>query len=152
LSVISSPRFSGGEQNRNNRLDKTQVDIQQRILTFVTRTNWILFAVASAMGFLLMPADFAGGILCGGLLVTANFHLLARTLKKALTPPHLTSHNVVIAKYFIRFVASGFIIFILIAGHFVNPLGLIIGLSVVVFSIMLATLCELKKLIFKEAV
>ena len=128
------------------------MDIQQRILTFVTRTNWILFAVASALGFLLMPADFAGGILCGGLLVTANFHLLARTLKKALTPPHLTSHNVVIAKYFIRFVASGFIIFILIAGHFVNPLGLIIGLSVVVFSIMLATVCELKKLIFKEAV
>ena len=128
------------------------MEIQQRILTFVTRTNWILFAVASAMGFLLMPVDFAGGILCGGLLVTANFHLLARTLKKALSPPHLTSYNVVIAKYFIRFVASGFIIFILIAGNFVNPLGLIIGLSVVVFSIMLATLCELKKLIFKEAV
>jgi hypothetical protein len=30
--------------------------------------------------------------------------------------------------------------------------GLIIGLSVVVFSIMLATLCEIKKLFFKEAV
>ena len=99
-----------------------------------------------------MPADFAMGILFGGLLVTANFHLLARTLKKALTPPHLTSHNVVIAKYFIRFIASGFIIFVLIAGHFVNPLGLVIGLSIVVFSIMLATLREFKKLIFKEAV
>ncbi len=128
------------------------MEIQQRILTFVTRTNWILFAIASTLGFLLMPVDFAVGILCGGLLVTANFHLLARTLRKALTPPHLTSHNVVIAKYFIRFIASGFIIFILIAGHIVNPLGLIIGLSVVVFSIMLATLCEIKKLIFKEAV
>ena len=128
------------------------MEIQQRILTFITRTNWILFAVASTLGFLLMPVDFAVGILCGGLLVTANFHLLARTLRKALTPPHLTSHNVVIAKYFIRFIASGFIIFILIAGHIVNPLGLIIGLSVVVFSIMLATLCEIKKLIFKEAV
>ncbi len=128
------------------------MEIQKRILTFVTRTNWILFAVASTLGFLLMPVDFAVGILCGGLLVTANFHLLARTLRKALTPPHLTSHNVVIAKYFMRFIASGFIIFILIAGHIVNPLGLIIGLSVVVFSIMLATLCEIKKLIFKEAV
>lgn len=128
------------------------MEIQQRILTFVTRTNWILFVVASTLGFLLMPVDFAVGILCGGLLVTANFHLLARTLRKALTPPHLTSHNVVIAKYFIRFIASGFIIFILIAGNIVNPLGLIIGLSVVVFSIMLATLCEIKKLIFKEAV
>jgi hypothetical protein len=128
------------------------VEIQQRILTFVTRTNWILFVIASVLGFILMPAEFAGGILCGGLLVTANFHLLARTLKKALTPPHLSSHNLVIAKYFLRFIASGFIIFTLIAGHFVNPLGLIIGLSVVVFSIMLATLCELKKLIFKEAI
>ena len=128
------------------------MEIQQRILAFVTRTNWVLFAVASIAGFILTPTSFAGGILCGGLLVTANFHLLARTLKKALTPPHLASHNVVIAKYFLRFIASGFIIFILIAGHFVNTLGLIIGLSVVVFSIMLATLCELKKLIFKEAV
>jgi hypothetical protein len=128
------------------------VEIQQRILTFVTRTNWILCAITSIAGFLLLPFNFALGILCGGLLVTTNFHLLARTLKNALIPSHLASYNVVIAKYFMRFIASGFIIFVLIAGHFVNPLGLIIGLSVVVFSIMLATLCEFKKLIFKEAV
>jgi hypothetical protein len=128
------------------------VEIQKRIVTFVTRANWILFAVTSIVGFIFMPAGFARGIFFGGLLVTANFHLLARTLKKALTPPHLTSHNVVIAKYFMRYIGSGFIIFVLIAGHFVNPLGLIIGLSIVVFSIMLATLCEFKKLIFKEAV
>ena len=128
------------------------MEIQQRILTFVTRTNWILCAITSIAGFLLLPFDFALGILCGGLLVTTNFHLLARTLKNALIPSHLVSHNVVIAKYFMRFIASGFIIFVLIAGHFVNPLGLIIGLSIVVSSIMLATLCELKKLIFKEAV
>ena len=128
------------------------MEIQQRILSFVTRANWILFVITSGVGFFIFTPAFAGGILCGGLLVTDNFHLLARTLKRALTPPNLTSHNVVIAKYFLRFIASGFVIFILIAGHFVNPLGLIIGLSVVVFSIMLATLCELKKLIFKEAV
>ena len=126
--------------------------IQERILKFVTRTNWVLLIVTSALGLAFLPIDFAKGILYGGLIVTINFHLLSRTLKKALTPPHLSSHNVVIAKYFLRFIASGFVIFILIAGQFVNPLGLIIGLSVVVFSIMLATLCELKKLIFKEAV
>jgi len=128
------------------------VDIQKRILTFVTRSNWILFLAASILGFLLLPADFAKGVLFGGLLVTVNFHLLAGTLRKALTPPHLSSHNLVIAKYFLRFIGSGFIIFILIAGNYVNPVGLVIGLSVVVFSIMLATLCEITKLIFKEAV
>jgi len=128
------------------------VEIQKRILTFVTRSNWILFLAASIMGFVLLPADFARGVLFGGLLVTLNFHLLAGTLRKALTPPHLSSHNVIIAKYYLRFIGSGFIIFILIAGNYVNPVGLIIGLSVVVFSIMLATLCEITKLIFKEAV
>ena len=128
------------------------MEIQKRILTFITRSNWILFLTASIIGFVLLPADFARGVLFGGLLVTLNFHLLAGTLRKALTPPHLSSHNVVIAKYYLRFIGSGFIIFILIAGNYVNPLGLIIGLSVVVFSIMLATLCEITKLIFKEAV
>lgn len=128
------------------------MEIQKRILTFVTRSNWILFLVISILGFLLLPADFARGMLFGGLLVTLNFHLLAKTLKSALTPPHLSSHNVVIAKYFLRFLGSGFIIFILIAGNFVHPLGLIIGLSVVVLSILLATMREIAKLIFKEAV
>ena len=128
------------------------MEIQQRILIFVTRTNWILFAAASIIGFLLFPANYARGLFFGGLLVTVNFHLLARTLRTALTPPHLSSHNVVIAKYFLRFIGSGFIIFVLIAGRFVHPVGLIIGLSVVVFSIILATLREFTKLIFKEAV
>ncbi len=128
------------------------MEIQKRILTFVTRSNWVLFLATSIAGFVLLPADFARGVLFGGLLVTLNFHLLAGTLRKALTPPHLSSHNVVIAKYYLRFIGSGFIIFILIAGNYVNPVGLIIGLSVVVFSIMLATLCEITKLIFKEAV
>jgi hypothetical protein len=133
-------------------LKTVKVEIQKRILTFVTRSNWILFLVISILGFLLLPADFARGLLFGGLLVTLNFHLLAKTLKSALTPPHISSHNVVIAKYFLRFIGSGFIIFILIAGNFVDPLGLIIGLSVVVLSILLATMREIAKLIFKEAV
>ena len=128
------------------------MDIQQRIIKFVTRSNWILFGVASILGFALFSAHVALGILCGGLLVTVNFHLLAKTLKKALTPPHLASHNLVLAKYYLRFLVSGFVIFLLIAGHIVHPVGLVIGLSVVVFSIILATLCEVKKLIFKEAV
>jgi hypothetical protein len=128
------------------------MDIQQRILSFVTRTNWILFVAASLAGIILAPPAFARGIFFGGLLVTVNFHLLARTLRKAFTPPQLASPNAVLAKYYIRFIASGFIIFILIAGRLVNPVGLVLGLSVVVASIILVTLREAKNLIFKEAV
>lgn len=103
------------------------------------------------LGFLLASVDFACGILFGGLLVTINFHMLYRTLKKALQPPHLSSVGSILAKYYIRFVLSGIIIFFLIFSHIVDPLGLFVGLSVVVASIMLASLCEFSKLIFKEA-
>jgi prepilin signal peptidase PulO-like enzyme (type II secretory pathway) len=128
------------------------LEIQQRIINFVTRSNWILFGVATILGFALFAPNVALGILFGGLLVTINFHLLSKTLKKALTPPHLASHNLVLAKYYLRFLVSGFIIFLLIASHIVHPVGLVIGLSVVVFSIILATILEVKKLICKEAV
>jgi hypothetical protein len=127
------------------------VEIQQRLLKFVIRTNWILFSIASIIGLVVSPPDFASGIVFGGLIVTLNFHLLYRTLKKAFRPSHLVSHNVVIAKYYIRFIISGFIIFVLISGHYVDPLGLVIGLSIVIASITLATISELTKLIFKEA-
>ncbi len=132
--------------------EKTETSlIQKNLLTFVTRANWLVFAAASVGGFILASPDMLWGILFGGLIVTINFHLLSRTLKKSLTPSNLTSHNVILAKYYVRFILSGFIIFILISGHYVHPLGLFIGLSVVVASIMLATLRELKNLFFKEA-
>ncbi len=128
------------------------MNIQKRLLNFVTRANWALFVITSITGFIVASPAFAWGILCGGLIVTINFHALSKTLKNALTPPHISSHNVVLAKYYIRFIITGIIIFILISTHFVNPLGLIIGLSVVVASIILGTLNELKYLIFKEAI
>lgn len=127
------------------------MEIQQRLLKFITRTNWVLFFLASISGVVILPPDFSRGIIFGGLIVTINFHLLYRTLKKAFRPSRLSSHRVVLAKYYIRFLISGAIIFVLISRHYVDPLGLFIGLSVVVASIMLATMCELTKHIFKEA-
>jgi len=126
--------------------------IQQRLLKFITRTNWVLFFAASITGLIVSSPEFAKGIIFGGLIVTINFHMLSRTLKKALSPQKLLSHNVILTKYYIRFIISGLIIFVLISKHYVEPIGLFIGLSVVVASITLATMCELKKIIFKEAI
>ena len=126
--------------------------IQKRILNFVLYTNWILFIITSLGGVLFATPAFARGIFFGGLIVTINFHLLYRTLRKSFTPSNLVSPNVILAKYYVRFFISGIILFILIAGHYVHPLGLFIGLSVVVGSIFLASISEVKKLIFKEAV
>lgn len=128
------------------------VNIQQRLLIFVTRANWVILISIGLVGLLATSPAFARGLIFGGLIVTVNFHLLARTLIKALDPRRLASPNAVLVKYYIRFIVSGVIIFFLIRQHMVNPIGLFIGLSVVVGSITLATMVELKKLIFKEAV
>ncbi len=127
------------------------MNIQQRIVEFVIRSNWILLISISIVGLILTSGDFACGLICGGLITTVNFHLLARTLRKAFTPASLVSHNVILAKYYFRFIVSGVLIFVLISRHWVDPLGLILGLSVVVASIMLATIREFGKHISKEA-
>ncbi len=125
--------------------------IEKRLLKFITATNWLLFFAVTISGFILGPKHFALGILAGGLIVTVNFQLLYRSLKQALTPPHIARPSVVLGKYYIRFFVSALAIFVLIADHYVNPLGLIIGLSVVVTSIFIATLNEVRRIIFKEA-
>ncbi|SMC44472.1 ATP synthase I chain [Desulfocicer vacuolatum DSM 3385] len=132
------------------------MDIHQRIIKFVTTSNWFLFVVGTLLGFINTPMPFAMGILTGSLLVTLNFHLLRHTLYKAMATasgkPARSILGVVLIKYYIRFAISGIVIFALIKGNIVDPLGLIMGLSVVVVSIMAATTLELTRLIFKEAV
>jgi len=125
---------------------------QERIVRFVSRANWVLFVFSVLVSFSFASKGFAFGVLSGGAIVTVNFHMLARTLQKAFKPPYIASYQSVIAKYYLRFLVSGLIIFILLGMRLVHPLGLIIGLSVVAASFMLATLLEIKKLIFKEAV
>ena len=128
------------------------MNIQQRILRSVTRTNWILLVAACAVGGASTTFEFTMGILAGGLIVTLNFHLMYRMLKKNLSPSSKFSLKAILIRYYLRLGLSVIIIFILISKNYVDPGGLLIGLSIVVASIMLAALFELKKAILKEAV
>ncbi len=127
------------------------MNVQQRIITFVTYANWLLLVAAAIIAFSSFPLQVGLGVIAGGLIVTINFHLLAKTLKKALTPPATTSIKVVLAKYYIRFTMTAIIIYFLMKTHKVDPVGLIVGLSIVVASMMFATLNELRQSITKEA-
>lgn len=128
-----------------------RVIVQQRIITFVTYANWLLLVAAGIIAFSSFSIHMGLGVVAGGLIVTINFHLLAKTLKKALTPPAITSIKGVLAKYYIRFTITAIIIYLLMQTHQVDPVGLIVGLSIVVASMMFATLNELRQSITKEA-
>ncbi|MBU1195321.1 MAG: ATP synthase subunit I [Proteobacteria bacterium] len=129
----------------------------QKIVNFVTKTNWLVLLVAGSAGLMMAPVKFAMGIILGGLIVVINFHFLKNTLKNRLNSDAVLAKgrsivSNVLIRYCIRFVATGVIIALLISKHIVHPLGLVIGLSVVVASIFLATALELKRIFFKEAV
>lgn len=126
--------------------------IQQRILRFITCSNWVVLSIASIAAGIIAKFDFTMGIIAGGLIVTINFHLMYRTLKKAFNRPRLPSVKSIIARHYFRFMLSAILIFVLISKHMVDPGGLLIGLSVVVVSIKIAALYELKNIIFKEAI
>lgn len=133
------------------------MEIQKRIIEFAIRFNWLLFVVGTGLAFINTPQKFALGILCGGLIVTLNFHLLKRTLSKAFRPVAVLAKGrsilfSVLAKYYIRFLISGVMIFLLISRNIVDPLGLLAGLSVVVASLTVAIMLELTRFFFKEAV
>lgn len=133
------------------------MEIPKRIIDFVTASNWFLFVVATLFSLINTPFRFALGFMLGALIVTVNFHLLKRTLKHSFQPARVIHDGRmiltgVLVKYYIRFIVSGIVIFLLISKDIVNPLGLLAGLSVVVASMFTATILELTKLIFREAV
>jgi large-conductance mechanosensitive channel len=127
------------------------VNTQQRIVKFVSHSNWILLITATCVALICFAPQVSLGIAAGGLIVTVNFHLLARTLRKALRPPHIASIRGPLIKYYVRFLITAVIIFILIRTNSVDPIGLVAGLSVVVASMILATLNEVRQLLCKEA-
>ncbi|MBF0200015.1 MAG: ATP synthase subunit I [Desulfamplus sp.] len=134
------------------------MDIQKRLILFVARSNWYILILATLLGLINTPLRFAAGIFYGGLLVTVNFHLLRKSISRAFNSDkkHSSLNSGIIGgaliNYYMRFAISGIIIFALIFKNVVEPIGLLLGLSVVVASIMAAIAVELTRLIFKEAV
>ena len=127
------------------------MDIQLRILKFIILSSWVLLLLVSTLSGVVATGHVTLGIIAGGLLVNSNFYLMYRSLKKSLTPPNISSAKSIFAKHYLRFFFSIIVIYMLVSKNMVDPGGLLIGLSVVVASIMIASFCELKKIIFKEA-
>ena len=134
--------------------DISHTEMQNRVITFIAWSNWILFGGLILAALLLTVSKFQiAGLAAGGLIATVNFHLLYRGLRRSLLEAAEPSRTTtILGKYYIRFIISGIIIFFLLSGRYVHPVGLLIGLSIVVASIFLATIREVTKLLDKEAI
>jgi ATP synthase I chain len=118
--------------------------------------NWSVLAVLVLGAWLWLGREFALGVLVGGLVVVINFHLLHQALRGTLgriaDKEGASQAKAWFAfRQLLRFFVLLAIIFLLVRQGWVNIFGLLVGLSTVVLTLMLAALYETIKLKNKEA-
>jgi hypothetical protein len=125
----------------------------EALLTRIERFVWLLFFLLSAASFVLLSFKFAAGVLLGSALAVANFYLMKRHLRRALDPQRQQrARFLYMLKYYIRFLATAAIIAAALIQGWVEPVGLLLGLSVNVIGIVLVGLNEARKLNAKGVV
>ena len=120
--------------------------------------NWSVMAVLVLTGYVWRGQEFALGVLVGGLVVVVNFHLLASGPERHAGAAGINpredaepGQGLFRGRQLLRFFALLAIIFLLVSHGWVNIFGLLVGLSTVVLTLMLAALHETIKLKNKEA-
>ena len=100
--------------------------------------NWTILLLLSSASFFFMGSHFTAGVIMGGFLIIANFNLLQRTITRSFSPNGIFGANKgsVMGKYYLRMAVLGLLLYLLISQSWINPVGLAVGLSVVVISIV----------------
>jgi len=100
--------------------------------------NWLVLLCFSLASYFTMGPFWTTGVLLGGLIAIANFTVLQSTVRRAFSPEgiHGGARFSIVGKYYLRILALGGILYILITRGWIDPLGLAVGLSTVVLSIV----------------
>ncbi|MDY7039187.1 MAG: ATP synthase subunit I [Thermodesulfobacteriota bacterium] len=103
------------------------------------KINWIILLLLSSISFVFLSNSLTIGVILGGLIIIANFSVFQHTIQRAFSPEGvLTTHKVsIIMKYYFRLLVMGVLIYLLITRGLVHPLGLAVGLSTVMISIII---------------
>jgi hypothetical protein len=98
-----------------------------------------------AISLLFFSADFTLGILLGGLISVGSFSWRQRDLRVVFRNLTERSRSAIMFRYFIRFFVSAVLIFFIITKTSADVIGMVIGLSIVIISIVLTLLMGLMK-------
>jgi hypothetical protein len=110
----------------------------EKLVGILRTLNWVILLLLGSASFLFMSWTFTLGVIVGGLMIIANFNLLQHTIRKGFSSNGVleTKKASIIAKYYLRLAALGLLIYVLMRQQLVHPVGLTIGLSIIVMSIV----------------
>ena len=115
------------------------------VVRYVMIFSGLLLGVLVAGGWYIHSWPFARSILIGGLLVNASFWLLKNDIKglmqrvadgggEATTGMERTRF---LLKFYVRLVVLGLLLFVMASQVTINPIGLTLGLTTVMFSVVI---------------
>ena len=122
---------------------------ERTLTTQLNITGWVILGVLTTFSVFYLPLEASLGVAVGGLMVTLNLSLLQRVVYKASAPGSKVTPGQVLPKYYLRFLATLAVLFILISQNVVHPLGLLLGLSVFFLDVMSVVLMLSLKLVYK---
>lgn len=109
---------------------------ENNIFSILTKGSCILLVLMTAAGFILGSQRIAIGILAGGLIAVVNAYWLHYVLKRAMRLPAKKGVRFTQVRYFLRLAVIAVVVSALIVYWNISPLGLLLGLSVLVINIM----------------
>ena len=123
-------------------MNHTEKDPLQKKLE---KANWVILGVLFTLSLIFMPYRFTLGMLLGGFVSVVNFHWLERDLRKVFSRLSEKSGSVLTLKYMFRFAVTAVALYFIIVGNIVDIVGLIIGLSTVIITMVFTAIAAFSK-------
>ncbi len=102
----------------------------------LTKATVLLLIALIMGGWILGSSRFAAGIACGGILTMANTFWLKLCIQRAMGLEPRQAGRFAFVRYLLRLAFLAGLLYLLIVKIGINIIGLIIGLSVLVFVII----------------
>ena len=118
-------------------------DPDAQLLKELARRNWIIFVILCLVSLAFRSREITLGVVCGGLVAILGYRWLHRSLSQALADPSQRAAKRFQFQYLFRLAALAAALFLLIAVAKVNPIGLAVGISVVVINLIYTTIKRL---------
>ena len=110
----------------------------KKVYRDLCKLNLLFLLISGFASHFLLSHAHTMGVILGGLMIMANFHIFQHTIQSAFSPEGVMKNvkKAVLAKFVFRLLGLGIVMYILITPGWVDPIGLTIGLSIVVISIV----------------
>ncbi|MDR3567923.1 MAG: ATP synthase subunit I [Syntrophobacteraceae bacterium] len=116
----------------------TPIDESEKLLQRIELVSAILLIVLTLGAAFFFSWNSASGVFIGGGIVVISFQVLKWQLRRTLQKPgKLPTRAAVFLSYYVRFLATLFVIFLVMYLGLAKPFPILIGLSVMVLSIVL---------------